>query len=113
MHEVSIAASLFEMIQENAAAYQLKQITKVELKIGEMTCLEESSLRFAFEALTKDTVAQEAELIIERVKATARCSRCQDLFEISFYDKLCPKCGIYSNHIVTGYELFIDTLEGE
>ncbi len=113
MHEVSIAASLFEIINENIAAHKLTKITKVGLKIGEMTCVEESALRFAFEAFSQDTEAKEAEIIIERVKATAKCSSCNTTFEISFYHKICPKCSIFSNHIITGYELFIDILEGE
>ncbi|SHI66453.1 hydrogenase nickel incorporation protein HypA/HybF [Geosporobacter subterraneus DSM 17957] len=113
MHEVSITADLFEIIEENITLHKLNKISKVGLKIGEMTCLEESALRFSFEAFSKDTAVEGAELIIERVKATALCSQCGDVYGISFYNKICPQCSSFSNDVVTGYELFIDTLEGE
>ena len=113
MHEVSITADLFEIIKENIALHKLSKVSKVGLKIGEMTCLEESALRFSFEAFSKDTEVEGAALSIERVKATAQCGQCHNIYEISFYDKLCPLCGTFSNHVLTGYELFIDTLEGE
>lgn len=113
MHEVSITADLFEIIEENITLHKLNKISKVGLKIGEMTCLEESALRFSFEAFSKDTAVEGAELIIERVKATALCRECGDVYEISFYNKICPQCSSFSNDVVTGYELFIDTLEGE
>ena len=113
MHEVSIVSDLFEIIQENIVKHELKAVTKVVLKIGEMTCVEEHAIRFAFEAMAKDTEVERAELIIDKVKATAKCESCGEIFAASFLNKICPKCSLFSGHILTGYELYIDELEGE
>ncbi|WP_273225113.1 hydrogenase maturation nickel metallochaperone HypA [Geosporobacter ferrireducens] len=113
VHEVSITADLFEIIKENILLHNLSKISRVVLKIGEMTCLEESALRFSFEAFSKDTAVEGAALSIDRVKATARCDQCKNIYEISYFNKICPLCSSFSNDVITGYELYIDTLEGE
>lgn len=113
MHEVSIMGEIFEIIQDNVIAYNLKKVDKVVLKIGEFTCVEEGALKFAFEAFSKDTEAEDAKLIIDRVGARAKCSNCGDTFKVTFTKKICPKCNTFSNDIVTGYELLLHEIEGE
>ena len=113
MHEVSIAEGIFDIVRENIQEYQLKKINRVVLKIGEFTCVEDHALRFAFEAFAKDTEAEGAELRIHRVKATAQCDECGEIFNISFTDKICPRCKTFSSKIITGYELSLDEIEGD
>lgn len=113
MHEVSIVMDMVEIIKENAEVHGLKHVNKVLMKIGEMTCIQESSIRFAFEAIAKGTPAEGAELIIEKVKATARCSNCGTVYEVSFFNKQCSNCGKSSSTLITGYELSLEHLEGE
>lgn len=113
MHEVSIMGEIFEIIEDNVKSYNLKRVDKVVLKIGEFTCVEEGALRFAFEAFSKDTEAEEAELIIDRVEASAKCNECDETFKVAFTNKICPKCNTFSNDIVTGYELLLHEIEGE
>lgn len=104
---------IFEIIEDNIAKYNLQRIEKVVLKIGEFTCVEDSALEFAFEAFSKDSLAEGAELLIDRVKASAKCDECGQVFSISFTDKKCPKCNTFSNNIITGYELLLNEIEGE
>lgn len=113
MHEVSIMGEIFEIINENISTHNIKKVNKVVLKIGEFSCVEDSALKFAFQAFSKDTESEKAELVINRVKAKAQCSECGQLFDISFTDKKCPKCHVFSNNIISGYELLLDEIEGE
>lgn len=113
VHEVSIMGNIFEIINENVINNNMKKVNKITLKIGEFTCVEEDSLRFAFQAFSKDTEAEEAQLIIDRVEATAKCEHCQKIFKVSFFNKICPVCQTFSNNIVTGYELLLQEIEGE
>lgn len=113
MHEVSIMEGIFEIITDNVDEHKLKKVNKVMLQIGEFTCVEEGALRFAFEAFSKDTKAEGAELLIDRVKATAKCGRCGQVFKIAFTNKICPHCGIFSNNVVSGYELLLNEIEGD
>lgn len=113
VHEVSIMGEIFEIIKDNVKNYNLKKVNKVVLKIGEFTCVEESALRFAFEAFSKDSEAEKAEMIIDRVGASAKCDDCGQVFNVTFTNKMCPGCNSYSSNIVTGYELLLHEIEGE
>lgn len=113
MHEVSIMGDIFEIIEDNIAKYNLKKIEKVSLKIGEFTCVEDSALKFAFEAFSKDSLVEGAELLIDRVKASAKCDNCGQVFNISFTNKICPNCSTFSSNVITGYELLLHEIEGE
>lgn len=104
---------IFEIVEENIAIYNLKKIEKISLKIGEFTCVEDSALEFAFEAFSKDSIAEGAKLLIERVRASAECNNCGQVFNISFTNKICPSCSTFSTNIITGYELLLNEIEGE
>lgn len=113
MHETSIIYDALEIAKESGKNNNLKKIDKIYMKIGEFTCVDESSLRFAFEALRKNTICEDADLIIEKVKAKAKCDYCNEEFIIDFTNKICPKCYKYSNNICNGYELLVWQIEGE
>lgn len=113
MHEVSIIQDMFDIIEENIENHNIEEVSKIVVKVGEFTCVEEHALTFAFEAISKDTKAENAELIIKRVKATAKCEDCQEIFDISYTNKKCPVCRKFSNNIISGYELILSEIEGE
>ncbi|TCO74628.1 hydrogenase maturation nickel metallochaperone HypA [Marinisporobacter balticus] len=113
MHEVSVVAELFEIIYENVNRYNLKRVDKIILRIGEFTCIEENGLRFAFEGMSKETICENAALIIQRIKARAYCDACKESFYINYTNKICPKCNQFSSNIMTGYELLLEKIEGE
>lgn len=113
MHEVSIVSNIFEIINENIKVHNLKKVSKVILKIGDMTCVEENAIRFSFEVFSKGTPVEKAELIIKKIKSSAFCENCSETFDVSFLNKICPKCNTFSSNVITGYELQIDELEGE
>ena len=106
-------AEIFDIISDVVDVHKLKKVNKVALQIGEFTCIEESSLRFAFESFSKDTESEGAKFVIHRVNATAKCERCEQNFEIAFTNKICPNCGIFSSNIVSGYELLLNEIEGD
>ncbi|ACL69146.1 hydrogenase maturation nickel metallochaperone HypA [Halothermothrix orenii] len=110
---MSVMGEIFSIINSNVAKYRLKRVTKVVVRVGEMTCLNDEALDFAFQVFAEDTVAEGAELIINKEKARARCHHCGHIFEITYTDKLCPHCQSYSDNIVNGYELYLDKVEGE
>lgn len=113
VHEVSIMGDIFQILNENVTNHKMQKVNKVVLKVGEFTCVQEDALQFAFQAFSKDTEAEGAELVIDRVEATAKCSNCEEIFKVGFLDKACPKCKTFSNNIVTGYELLLQEIEGE
>lgn len=68
MHEVSAMSEMFEIINQNIESYGLKKVNKVVVKIGESSCIHESSIKFSFETMAKGTICENAQIIIEKVK---------------------------------------------
>ena len=113
MHEVSIVQSLIGIVCNKAEENNLKKINKISLKIGEFSGVLEDSIRFAYGAVSKGTIVEGAELVIEKVEAFAKCDSCHISFKINHFNKLCPECKKFSNNILSGYELYINTIEGD
>ena len=113
MHEVSIIQNVVDIVLKTAEENKLKNINEISLKIGDFSGVMKDSLTFAFQGVSKGTIAEGAQFIIEKVDATAKCDDCGITFEIDHFNKLCPNCNKFCNSIVTGYELYINTIEGD
>ena len=110
MHEMAIAEGIFDIAKEHAAREKSDRITKIGLLIGEMAGVEEDALRFCFSALTKGTLAEDAEISIKRVPLVGRCGACDYEKPIENYNFICPKCG-GGLAVVSGRELRVEYLE--
>lgn len=111
MHEVSLMQNVFELIDDYSREYKLAKVTKVVLRIGEMSCVSHDSLEFAFSAISKDTIAEQAEFLIERVPGRSQCTACSHEFESSLLNAICPLCEKPAM-CVAGRELHLQSLEG-
>ena len=113
MHEVSIVSDMLNIVYENVQLHNMKSINKIVIKVGEFTCINESSLRFAYECLCKNTICENTKLEIKKIKASAYCDNCSKIFSISYTNRVCPICNKFSKNVVTGDELTVDSIEGE
>jgi hydrogenase nickel incorporation protein HypA/HybF len=66
MHELGIANSVIEAVQKEMARRPGAHLSKIGLRIGEFAGIDDSSLRFCFEVLVRDTELRAASLDIER-----------------------------------------------
>ncbi len=105
--------STINIVLEKSKEYNFKTIRKITLNIGELAGVMDEALNFAFKELKKDTILEEAELCIDKVKAMAYCKQCKENYPIDHFNKLCPRCGSFPAKIVNGYELYLYTIEGE
>ena len=83
MHEMSLCESIMQIIEDEAQRQGFERVIRVRLEIGRLSGVEIEAMRFGFDAVTRDSLADGAELeIIEAagyrvvpVPAAAR-SRC-------------------------------------
>lgn len=68
MHEASIAFEIYQIVQENIKLYKLKKVTLIVIKAGNFNGIDESSLKFAFEAISQGTKCKDAKIIIEEIQ---------------------------------------------
>jgi len=112
MHELALSQSIIELVLERAQQEGLSTITRVVLEIGAAAGVEPESLRFCFDAVTRDTPAQGAELRIEAVPLWARCRDCGLEFEPEGLLAGCPCCRAMAPLFTSGRELRVKEFEG-
>ena len=76
LHEMSIAASVLDAVQAEAALHEGARVTRAGLRIGELSGVEVESLRFCLEVLVTDTDLASLAFEIEVVPWTRRCRAC-------------------------------------
>ena len=113
MHEMSIAQSVLDIIVQESQSHNVERVLSVALKVGELSAVETESLRFCFELVTKDTVAEGARLDIERVEVTCRCLECGAHFSVEELTFSCPACESSRIEMLTGRELSVESFEAE
>ncbi|AWI04990.1 hydrogenase maturation nickel metallochaperone HypA [Clostridium drakei] len=113
LHEISIMESTIDIVLKKAEECNFKIIRKVTLKIGELSGVMDEALNFAFSELKNYSILKDAELCIDKIKARAYCKNCDINYDIDHFNKLCPICGGFSSKIITGYELYLYSIEGE
>jgi hydrogenase nickel incorporation protein HypA/HybF len=113
MHEMSIAQSLIEIIQEEMARHGARHLRSVRLQVGEMSAVVPESLSFSFEVITAGTALEGARLVIEPVPLEGRCGDCGVQFKIRDYVFVCPECSGTRIETIAGQELSLVDMEVE
>ncbi|HCL4437049.1 hydrogenase expression protein HupH [Clostridium botulinum] len=113
MHDTAVICEVVDIVLKTAKDNFLEKITKVILHIGEFSCIQEDQLKFSYKIISKDTLLEGSDLIIEWVKPLAYCSHCNETFPVSFTHKECPICHKVSEKIVSGYDTYVYSIEGD
>ncbi len=112
MHETALAEGILRIATDAAANNNAARITEVGLIIGQMSGVETEALEFAFRFLAKGTLADGAQLVIERKPLVARCDRCGRQTHLSEYNFFCPECGGVLK-IISGREMQVAYVEAD
>lgn len=113
MHELSLCRAIIDIVNEHVAGKNCKRVKKINLEIGQLAGVDESALRFGFEAITKDTIAEHAVLEITEVEGQALCDTCQKTVKLKRYYDACQTCGHFLLAITQGEELRVKFMEVE
>ena len=113
MHELSIVASLFEIMEEKAQEKGSKAVISVKLQVGKLSGVVTEFLITAFDMYKKDTLAKNATLEIENIPLTIRCNTCGKTMVLDDFVFICLECGSQDLKTVTGTELLLEKMELE
>jgi hydrogenase nickel incorporation protein HypA/HybF len=102
-----ILAAAIEAAEKEHAA----KINEIRISVGDLTEIQDFALQFAFETLRQDTIAAEAELVVNHVPPKSHCLQCDVDFEHDKWDLLCPTCHGFGCEIIEGRELRIDSID--
>lgn len=110
MHELSLLENVRDIIEREAERQHFSRVSTITLAIGALSCIEVDALRFAFDVVMNDSVANEAELIIETVPAIGCCRHCGEEVAMETLHQLCPACGRHGIDILQGKGMQIKDL---
>ena len=111
MHELSVIANLYEIMEEKAKEQGAKKITRVKLQVGVLSGVVPDFLETAFDIFKDDTMAAEAVLEIERVPLKILCMTCGLEKTSDGLIYICPKCGSNQIKNLAGTELILEKMD--
>lgn len=113
MHELGIAQSILSRAEEESARHGGARVTRVGVRVGQLSGVDPEALSFGFEALVKDTPLARVVLELDFRKRMQKCSACGCEFETDMLFAACPQCGSAETRCIAGDELDIAFIELE
>lgn len=113
MHEMSIAQSILDIVDEYMTKENGGRLLEVAVEVGELTAVVPDSLSFCYEALVENSPYQDSKIRINIIPLTGTCSNCSKSFKIKNFEFLCPACQSPGISVEGGQELRISHLEVE
>lgn len=113
MHEASLVMGILRIVQDEAAKHGATCVTRVTLGLGLLACIEEQTLRGCFEIFAENTVADQAELVIEKIPLECWCEDCEQPFSLHKKHFICPHCGSADISFAGGHGCTITAMEVE
>jgi hydrogenase nickel incorporation protein HypA/HybF len=112
MHETVVAQSLIETITAEAQRQGVRPVS-AKMSCGELNAVNDEVLSFAFEALAKGTPCEAMVLHIEHKPMQARCTTCNEPFDVRLSDAKCPRCTGEDFELLPDAPLVLEEIEFE
>lgn len=113
MHELSLVASVFEVLEDEARKHGASRVTRVVLRVGAVAGVVPDLLESAFDTYKIGTIAESARLEIVTVPVKLRCPDCGGEAVRADTDFSCAGCGSRRVEIVEGRDLIVGTIDLE
>jgi hydrogenase nickel incorporation protein HypA/HybF len=111
LHEMSIAQSLLDIVKSEASNHDINKVVRINIVAGELRGIVPAHLNYFFQFVSKDTIAEGAELNVQILPVKARCAPCNLIFEVEEYNYQCPRCKNNDVETVQGLELMVQDFE--
>lgn len=115
MHEMSLVRDVVDIVLDEAKAAGAAKITAVHVVLGEGRDIVEDYFEGLFQFLARGTVAENAEMILDKRPYEARCLKCGHEFPLDVRDSekwRCPECDAYKEYkLISGMEFYISKIE--
>jgi hydrogenase nickel incorporation protein HypA/HybF len=113
MHEMSLAQGILEILEDAARRERARRVKNVWLELGALSAVEPEAIAFCFDAVTRGTLAEGAQLNIEIIPGRGVCLHCGQSVPMARRDDPCPLCGRYQMQVADGTQMRVRELEVE
>ncbi len=110
---MSLADSMLSIIEQTARAQSVRKVRAVVLEIGMLACVEPEAMRFCFDAVTRGTIAEGAELRIIETPGEGWCAACAKTVRLVERYGVCPACHVNKVAVTGGDRMRVLELEVE
>ncbi len=113
MHEFAITESLLSIVLEKAREVNARKVTRVDLLVGRLTGYVPECIQLQFDILSHGTEAFGASLAFHQPSTRLHCRRCNLDYSTDSQDITCPECRTLEIDILSGSELYIESIDVE
>jgi hydrogenase nickel incorporation protein HypA/HybF len=111
MRELHATQSVLAKALLKARDSNANHIKIVQLAIGEIAELDQTSIQEHWEELSKGTPAEQAQLHFRFIPARVQCMACFSEYEPIDGKIHCPHCGTYGAKVLRGEEFYLESIE--
>lgn len=114
MHELPVMNSVLNVVLKHARVNQAQKVVTIRLEVGSLSDLEDKWMQQYFNHLSKDSIAEGAKLVIERVPAVFSCDTCGERVKHNRKENMkfsCSQCGGEKFSYESGREYYIKDME--
>ena len=111
MHEMALAESVREIVDEAARAGGARRVSAVRLEIGRLAGVEIEALRFAFDVVKRGSLADTARLEVVADEGRAWCMQCSEAVVVAALHEPCPRCGSHQLQVTGGDRMRVLEIE--
>lgn len=111
MHELAICQALMSQVETIARDNHAARVITITVGMGPLSGVEEQLLKNAYPIASADTVAAEAELVIQLSPVLVRCSSCNKESTVTANRLICNHCGDWRTELLSGDELILLRVE--
>jgi hydrogenase nickel incorporation protein HypA/HybF len=112
VHELSIALSIVEGVEEEVQRQGGGRVSAVYLKLGPLSGVVRDALLFSYELACEGTLLEGSKLIVEEIPIRIYClACCAEGDPVSSQHLHCGACGASVCRVVKGAELEVAALE--
>jgi len=113
MHELSLAMSVREIVEDAAKSNGSSMVNEVNIVVGNFSSVVAEALEFAMEVAKKDSIFENARINIRTEKALVLCSECGRESEMADYILRCGICGSGAVKVVSGDRMYVESIDIE
>lgn len=111
MRELHSIKAILDKVLQQAHVSNATRVKNVRLVLGEISELDKDSLQKHWNQLSKNTVAENAQLHFDIMIAEVQCMSCFKKYHPENGVIHCANCGSYGAKILSGEEFHVESIE--
>jgi hydrogenase nickel incorporation protein HypA/HybF len=114
IHELPVTKNILELVLNYAQEAEAERVTRITLRVGELTDFIPEILQRYFDYISKGTIAAGAAIVMIPIPLLLKCENCAEIVRLSprrLSEYACPACGSHKGALESGLELLVEEIE--